>query len=68
MADRDKTDEEIEAARRAEALAEDPLTVDAGELSELTADNLRRLIDAADERRPSVERMLANARRPRHLH
>lgn len=67
MADRDKTAEEIEAERRAEALANDPLTVDAGALGELTAPDLRRLIDAARRRRPSAETLLANARRPRRL-
>ena len=68
MADRDKTAEEIEAERRAEALADDPLTVDGGELSELTADDLRTLIDGARKRRSSAETLLANAQRPRRLH
>ncbi len=68
MANRDKSADEIEAERRAEALADDPLTVDAGELSELTASELRRLIDGARRRRTRTDALLANARRPRRLH
>ena len=68
MAYRDKTADEIEAERRAQALAEDPLTVDAGELSDLTAEDLRALIDGARKRRASAQTLLENARRPRRLH